>query len=157
MARTPASVAASRIRIEDEVWEEAFSTRVPSRRSRTSASVRPARPVAGPVTVDSRGPLTVDSPVLRMAEPPVVTAVSAFPDAPAEAFASASPSGARRTVRIQGRGADPYRVRAGGDAWTPQQVFPVARSLGSSPDRLAMWAALLGFLLVVVALLSSHF
>jgi hypothetical protein len=29
--------------------------------------------------------------------------------------------------------------------------------VGASPDRLAMWAALLGFLLVVVAILSSHF
>jgi hypothetical protein len=28
--------------------------------------------------------------------------------------------------------------------------------MGNSPDRLAMWATLLGFLLVVVAILSSH-
>jgi hypothetical protein len=29
--------------------------------------------------------------------------------------------------------------------------------VGASPDRLAMWAAMLGFLLVLVAILSSHF
>jgi hypothetical protein len=29
--------------------------------------------------------------------------------------------------------------------------------MGGSPDRLAMWATLLGFLLVLVAILSSHF
>jgi hypothetical protein len=28
--------------------------------------------------------------------------------------------------------------------------------MANSPDRLAMWATLLGFLLVVVAILSSH-
>ena len=85
---------------------------------------------------------------------PARPAVAAVSDAPP---ALADPPGTRRTVRIQGRGADPYRSRTRGGEWTPHQVFPVARSLSSSPDRLAMWAALLGFLLVVVALLSSHF
>jgi len=132
MARTPASVAASRIRIEDEVWEEAFSTRVPSRRRRAPA---PPRPVAA----------RDDAPVvmLRIVEP--------------EAVPAAAPPGTRRTVRIQGRGADPYRSRTTDETWTPSQAFPVSRTVGSNPDRLAMWAALLGFLLVVVALLSSHF
>ena len=74
-----------------------------------------------------------------------------------EAVPAAAPPGTRRTVRIQGRGADPYRSRTTDETWTPSQAFPVSRTVGSNPDRLAMWAALLGFLLVVVALLSSHF
>ncbi|HEY1522015.1 MAG TPA: hypothetical protein VGF70_03305 [Solirubrobacteraceae bacterium] len=132
MARTPASVAASRIRIEDEVWEEAFSSRVPSRRRRASGSVRPARP----------SPVQPDAPVvtLRVAEPPALP-----------------PPETRRTVRIQGRGADPYRSDASRRSQSPYRSAPAARSVGASPDRLAMWAALLGFLLVVVAILSSHF
>ena len=134
MARTPASVAASRIAIEDEVWEEAFASRVPSRRRRATGSVRPARPT----TARS----DADTPVLRIVEPPVDTA--AAPEA-------------RRTVRIQGRGADPYRSGPYGVTQTPRRSSPMARSLGANPDRLAMWAAMLGFLLVVVALLSSHF
>lgn len=146
MARRPASVAASRIRIEDEVWEEAFASRVPSRNRRPAASVRPARPITG-----RHEP---DAPALRIAEPPVITAVSQAPAAPAT---PAVPAGTRRTVRIQGRGADPYRSHTAGEKWTPYQALPVVRTVGSSPDRLAMWAALLGFVLVVVALLSSHF
>jgi hypothetical protein len=135
MARTSASVAASRIRIEDEVWEEAFSSRVPSRRGRASASIRPAGPISAPS----------DAPVvtLRIAEQPVVPAIS--------------PPQTRRTVRIQGRGADPYRSDSSGRGRAPYRSAPVHRTAGNSQDRLAMWAALLGFLLVVVAILSSHF
>jgi hypothetical protein len=135
MARTSASVAASRIRIEDEVWEEAFSSRVPSRRGRASASIRPAAPISAPS----------DAPVvtLRIAEQPVVPAIS--------------PPQTRRTVRIQGRGADPYRSDSSGQGRAPYRSAPAPRTMGNSPDRLAMWAALLGFLLVVVAILSSHF
>ena len=137
MARRPASVAASAVRIEDEVWDEAFSARVPSRRRRASTA-RPARPITG------RPDGT--APVLRIAEPPPVPAVP--------------PPGTRRTVRIQGRGADPYRSSPSGRtraSHRADRAAPVARSMGSSPDRLAMWAALLGFLLVAVAILSSHF
>ncbi len=135
MARRPASVAASAVRIEDEVWDEAFSARVPSRRRRASTA-RPARPITGRPTGTA--------PTLRIAEPPPVPAVP--------------PPGTRRTVRIQGRGADPYRSSpSGAHAGLAPARTPAARSMGSSPDRLAMWAALLGFLLVVVAILSSHF
>jgi hypothetical protein len=141
MARTHASVAATAVRIEDEVWEEAFSSRVPSRR-RASPSARPARAITG--RPDPAGP------ALRLAEAPAepaVTAASTAPPAPA----------ARRTVRIQGRGADPYRSDPSGRTRAPHRASPVSRSVGASPDRLAMWAAMLGFLLVLVAILSSHF
>lgn len=134
MARTTASAAASRIRIEDEVWDEAFTSRVPSRGRRASTAARPARPITG----QPEGPVLT----LRVTEPPVLPAV-AVPEP-------------RRTVRIQGRGADPYRSdpRRNGSSY---RASPMDRSIGANPDRLAMWAALLGFLLVVVAILSSHF
>ena len=120
MARTSMSAPASRIRIEDEVWEEAFSSPVGIRHSRTSspaaaAPVRAARPSRYEVPAD----------------------------------------GGRQTIRIEGRGADPLRGR--GRDRAPHAVAPPPRTLGGSPDRLAMWATLLGFLLVVVAILSSHF
>ncbi len=72
-------------------------------------------------------------------------------------------SGGRRTIRIEGRGADPLRIagreRTGGPTRNrASHAAPaVPRAMGGSPDRLAMWAMLLGFLLVLVALLSSHF
>jgi hypothetical protein len=134
MARTSASVAASRIRIEDEVWEEAFSSRVPSRRPRASSPVR----TAPPITAQPDVPVVT----LRIVEPPVDPA-------------GPSPE-TRRTVRIQGRGADPYRSDPYRRTRSPYRASP-PRSVGASPDRLAMWAAMLGFLLVVVAILSSHF
>jgi len=134
MARTSASVAASRIRIEEEVWDEAFSARVPSRRARVPAQPRAERPVPVapplPVGVASPAPVAAASPI----DPP---------------------AGARRTVRIQGRGADPFRSHPSRRAARP--VSPVPRTMGASPDRLAMWATLLGFVLVLVAILSSHF
>jgi hypothetical protein len=114
------SAPPSRIRIEDEVWEEAFSSPVGTRRGRTGS---PA--AAAPV---------------RAAQP------SRY-EIPAD--------GGRRTIRIEGRGADPLRGRSR-DRTVPA-VSPPPRTFGGSPDRLAMWAALLGFLLVVVAILSSHF
>jgi hypothetical protein len=55
----------------------------------------------------------------------------------------------RRTVTIQGRGAERY---------TPKRR-PARRPherAGFKPDRVAMWAVLLGFLLVLVAATSSH-
>jgi hypothetical protein len=126
MARTPTLASASRIRIEDEVWEQAFSSRVPARG-------RPAR---------AHG----DAPPARTRQiSPEVTLRVVSDDAP--------PPGARRTVRIQGRGADPYRP-VNGRPRPSAAARPV--HTGSSPDRLAMWATLLGFLLVLVAALSSH-
>lgn len=130
MARTALSLSADRIRIEDEVWEEAFSSRVRSRPVRVlDSGPRPVQ-TAEPLSV---APVATAEPVLSVAAPP------------------AEP--ARRTVRIQGRGAERNLPVS-----QPTRRTPVAHHrVGSSPDRLAMWAVLLGFLLVLVAVLSSHF
>ena len=45
MARTATSALADRIRIEDEVWDEAFSARL---RSHTSSSIRIRSAASGP-------------------------------------------------------------------------------------------------------------
>jgi hypothetical protein len=71
--------------------------------------------------------------------------------------AEAPPAGVRRTVRIQGRGADPFRSAPSVRSRSAYSASPLARRVGASPDRLAMWAMLLGFVLVIVASLSSHF
>jgi hypothetical protein len=59
----------------------------------------------------------------------------------------------RRTVTIQGRPADRYRPT------TAQRRRPARRPHereGFRPDRVAMWAVMLGFVLVLVAATSSH-
>jgi hypothetical protein len=68
-------------------------------------------------------------------------------------FAVVTSPPARRTVQIRGRGAEGYawststsRRSAGGEGGRR----------GSSPDRMALWAVLLGVLLVLVAATSSH-
>jgi hypothetical protein len=57
----------------------------------------------------------------------------------------------RRTVTIQGRGAERYTP-------TPRRRSTRRRHerAGFKPDRVALWAVLLGFLLVLAAATSSH-
>ena len=58
----------------------------------------------------------------------------------------------RRTVTIRGRGAERYTP-------SPRRRRPARRPherAGFKPDRIAMWAVLLGILLVLVAATSSH-
>jgi|GEM_PF-2273089 len=110
MSRADAAVPPEAIRIEDEVWKDAFA-----RRERP-ASARRLRAIQG-----------------GEAEP--------------------LPPPARRTVRIQGRGAErnlpqPQLRRA-----SPRRAHERA---GFRPDRVAMWAVLLGFVLVLVAMASGH-
>ncbi len=72
----------------------------------------------------------------------------------------------RRTVTIQGRAGDHYVPPAGRDRAAASGRHPgAARSrptrrpherAGFRPDRVAMWAVLLGVLLVLVAATSSH-
>jgi hypothetical protein len=56
----------------------------------------------------------------------------------------------RRTITITGQGAEGYAARRR----RPQR--PVHERPGFRPDRFAMWAVLLGVLLVLVAATSSH-
>ena len=73
---------------------------------------------------------------------------------PARRVAPDGPRG-RRTVRITGRGAERDLAvptyRSGQRPPTPRHERP-----GFKPDRTAMWAVLLGLLLVLVAATSSH-
>ncbi len=57
----------------------------------------------------------------------------------------------RRTVTITGRGAERYP--------TPSRRRPATRAHerpGFKPDRVAMWAVVLCFVLVLIAATSSH-
>jgi hypothetical protein len=121
MTRASAAVSPEALRIEDEVWQEAFTRREPPAR-------RALRP---PVTA---APASATLPSARS---------RGVDQTPAE----------RRTIRIQGRGAernlpwpDPYR--------RPQRR--AYERAGFRPDRVAMWAVLLGLLLMLVAIASAH-
>ena len=62
----------------------------------------------------------------------------------------------RRTVTIRGQGAERGSVGTGANGSARRrQPRPYERS-GFRPDRVAMWAVLLGVMLIVVAATSSH-
>ena len=60
----------------------------------------------------------------------------------------------RRTVTINGRGAEGYVPRRARDGRRP--AVPRHERAGFRGDRVAMWAVLLGLLLIVVAATSAH-
>ena len=160
MSRARASVPPEAIRIEDEVWQEAFTRREPSpsRAARRLYALdggvkepdrRPARP---------RRPSGSASPGAPAASEPAPGAQA--PNAPAASAPAPAPGDAParltgpRTVVIRGRGAEPHtppldisRRRA------PRRAY---ERTGFRPDRVAMWAVLLGMLLVLVAVASGH-
>lgn len=125
------------IRIEDEVWQEAFARREPGQ-LRTK---RRLQAVDGGRTSSTLEPHA--SAVDRTAEPTEV---------PGAASSGAGP--ARRTVIIRGRGAEVHPPRPDASRRRPQRR--AYERAGFRPDRVAMWAVVLGFVLVLAAILSAH-
>ena len=103
------------------------------------------RPVRAAMT-----PVRAADPVRSRATDPV----RALP--PPRAYPDERVMGERRTVTIRGQVADRHRPPVGpGPARRrpPRSVHERARS---NPDRIAMWAVLLGVILVLAAATSSH-
>ena len=59
----------------------------------------------------------------------------------------------RRTITITGHGAERYESSTYSRR---RQQRPIHERPGFQPDRFAMWAVLLGLLLVLIAATSSH-
>jgi hypothetical protein len=161
MPRAARSMVADRIRIEDEVWEEAFASRVRSRPARTRASLAPAprapaarAPAPRALAPRALAPLApvraqaVQDPLSGLAEELYSGSSSLL----GRQDAAHPPAPARRTVRIQGRGAERNLPVASA---RPRHRAPY-EPVRFRPDRLAMWAVPLGFLLVLAAMLSAH-
>jgi hypothetical protein len=174
MPRPRASVPPEAIRIEDEVWQEAFARREPSasraarrlraleggltetdtetarrrarpaRPSRPAAVALPAEPAARPDPAGTSGATLPARPVA--------------PAAPRTAAVATRQPGAgvagRRTVTIRGRGAE--RNLPWPDATRRRPPRRAYERAGFKPDRVAMWAVFLGLLLVLVAVMSAH-
>ena len=139
MARARGS-AADGAAWRDQAWEDAFAVDAPRTRRRSAQTgVRPA------------GSRSSASSAPSARRPPRAPA----PPAPDPAARPAGGIPGRRTITIQGRGAErelflaTYQSRR-----RPTQ--PRHRREGFRPDRVAMWAVLLGILLVLVAAASAH-
>jgi hypothetical protein len=135
------------IRIEDEVWQEAFARREPARgaRERRLRTVEGGQRLAAPPPEDG---LAATTRPRSSAEGEPRSSVQAVPERidPVPA--------ARRTIKIQGRGAE--RNMTWPDASRRRPPRRAYERAGFRPDRLAKWAVLLGFLLVLVAVASGH-
>ncbi|HEY2160747.1 MAG TPA: hypothetical protein VGH24_05525 [Solirubrobacteraceae bacterium] len=159
MARARASVPPDAIRIEDEVWQEAFSETTRSRGARPrlrslDGGRAPERPLA---TRRTSGPVRAQGAQVATVPPPLPPADDrgSEPDASVTSapWADDGPP-ARRTVTITGRGADRNLWATEATRRRPARL-PHERA-GFKPDRVAMWAVFLGVLLVLVAALSGH-
>jgi hypothetical protein len=147
MARPARSVVADRIRIEDEVWDEAFASRVRSRPPRTRQQVTP-------VSAEPVRRVRPDLPP-RPHLSPLDLPPSPEPSAPVvrlHPLAEEASTPPRRTIRIQGRGAERHLPVPS----SRQRRRPAHESAYFRPDKLAMWAVVLGLLLVLAAILSAH-
>jgi hypothetical protein len=145
MPRARASVPPDAIRIEDEVWQEAFRETIrPRSRARLRShegervAARPARSRPG-FAANTASTLEPEAAAARTDERAVFDA-----DAPP----------ARRTVTITGRGAERNLWATGAGRRRPPRR-PHERA-GFKPDRVAMWAVFLGMLLLFVAAASAH-
>jgi hypothetical protein len=86
-------------------------------------------------------------------------AEAAYRDASPKGPMGAGPMGAgvpgRRTVTIRGQGAERYPERRAGGSRRPRPERRHERA-GFRPDRAALWAFLLGVMLIMVAVASAH-
>jgi hypothetical protein len=159
MPRPHVSVPPEAIRIEDEVWQDAFARieQPPRRRLHAieggrSATLPPRRDVT-PVPAEPRTAAAVAMRTPRVRQMPEEgTAMTAATAAPRSA--AGLPAAERRTVTIRGYGAERNLPWPETSRRRPQQR-PYERA-GFRPDRLALWAVFLGVLLLVVAVASGH-
>jgi hypothetical protein len=163
------SVVPDAIRIEDEVWQDAFARRERATRRRsepTPVAVRPAAQTqdasgvaraSGPSGVaratQASGVARASGPsgVARATRPP---APPGGPAVPAYRAGGGEPLAGRRTVTIRGRGAEGHLPWPG--EGRTQRTRRAHERHGFRPDRFAMWAVFLGLLLIAVAVASPH-
>lgn len=137
----------------DHEWEETAVTPGAPVRARSSAYVHPAPGVPARPT--------------RSGAPARSRVESAIPERPAQGVTSQPASAesepaigagvpGRRTVRITGYGSQRnliYATREPRRRRPPERAYERA---GFKPDRVALWAVVLGLLLVLVATTSAH-
>jgi hypothetical protein len=153
MPRPVASAPPEAIRIEDEVWQEAFTHLEPAKPRRLHAisggrtpptpAVTPRRAVPAPATL---------TPPERVSAAIDAIELPAWQEGPSPGAVGGVPG--RRTVTIRGYGAEHNLPWPDSPRRRPQRR--AYERTGFRPDRVAMWAVLLGILLVVVAVASAH-
>jgi hypothetical protein len=151
MSRSRVLVPPDAIRIEDEVWQEAFTRREPSR----SKASRQLRPVEDRRAEPSpRVASAAEAPEIVLPELEALPSLPSLPPTPSPRRQHTDPPIGPRTVQIRGRGAE--RNLPWPDASRRRPPRRAYERAGFRPDRVAMWAVILGLLLVLVAVMSAH-
>lgn len=160
--RVPAETPRRRQREVASWWDGEVPVPVPVRVSQDGTRVSRDRVRSsqgrGRAAVVIEDPATVQEPIATAERPgAAVDRAGAAVDRPGArdddllaSYERPAASAERRTVTITGRGADPYR---GARRRPPRSAH---ERVGFRPDRMAMWAVLLGVLLILVAATSSH-
>jgi hypothetical protein len=126
----------------DHEWEDSETSSDAPVRARSSASAHPAPSVPAHPRAGAPARSRVKAPI---------------PERPAQGVAAPSGTGVpgRRTVKITGYGSQRNLVYASREPRRRPPERPYERA-GFKPDRVALWAVLLGVLLVLVAAMSAH-
>lgn len=136
----------------DHEWEESATAGATPVSAPSSVSAHPAPGVPAQSRPGAPARSRVEAPI---PEPPA-QGEAARPDGIGVA---ARPDGTgvpgRRTVRITGYGSQRNLIYASREPRRRPAERPYERA-GFKPDRVAMWAVLLGVLLVLVAAMSAH-
>ena len=111
---------------------------------------RPVRATVTPVRAADPVRARAADPVRARAADPVRAA------RPPRAYSDERVAAERRTVTIRGQVADRHRRPVGQGQARRRPPRSVHERAGSNPDRIAMWAVLLGVVLVLAAATSSH-
>jgi hypothetical protein len=145
--------------VEDLEWTSDASSHSGGRFDRTSRSARSdhARPRSRRAGAERRGAdVTDDRPELDQDTGHVIALPAAGnPTAPA-ATAALSPPPARRTVQITGRTVAAPALPRLVEVERRRPARRPTERVGPRPDRIALWAVLLGFFLILVAATSSN-
>ena len=145
----------------DHEWEESATAGATPVRAPSSVSAHPAPGVPAQSRPGAPARSRVEAaiperPAQGEAARPDGTGVAARPDGTGVA---ARPDGTgvpgRRTVKITGYGSQRNLIYASREPRRRPAERPYERA-GFKPDRVAMWAVLLGVLLVLVAAMSAH-
>ena len=145
----------------DHEWEESATAGATPVRAPSSVSAHPAPGVPAQSRPGAPARSRVEAaiperPAQGEAARPDDTGVQARPDGTG---VQARPDGTgvpgRRTVKITGYGSQRNLIYASREPRRRPAERPYERA-GFKPDRVAMWAVLLGVLLVLVAAMSAH-
>jgi hypothetical protein len=144
--------------MDDLDWTSSLPARSRSRFEHTDAGDGRSRRRSSPDRYDADEPLDFDAERAALEAPPARRSRRAADADTAAATATAplAPPPARRTVQITGRTVSAPSLPRLVEVERRRPARRPAERVGPRPDRVALWAVLLGFFLILVAATSSH-